>query len=85
MDTSHLQLTPEMRAALLARPGEPLHIADDETHKVYLVIEQGASPELEDDYIREGLELARNQISRDEVSNSTIDQIIAKANEQQTS
>jgi hypothetical protein len=77
MDTSHLRLTPEMRAALLARPGEPLHIADDETHKVYLVIEQGACPEVEDDYIRDGLELARNQIARGEVSNSTIDQIIA--------
>jgi hypothetical protein len=85
MDTSHLRLTPEMRAALLARPGEPLHIADDETHKVYLVIEQGACPEVEDDYIRDGLELARNQIARGEVSNSTIDQIIAKAKERQTS
>jgi hypothetical protein len=85
MDTSHLRLTPEMRAALLARPGEPLHIADDETHKVYLVIEQGACPELEDDYIREGLDLARNQIARGEVCDSTIDQIIANAKERQTS
>jgi hypothetical protein len=79
MDTSHLQLTPEMRAALLAHPGEPLHIADDETRKIYLVIEQGACPELEDDYIREGLDLARDQISRGEVSTTSIDQVIAKA------
>jgi hypothetical protein len=79
MDTSHLQLTPEMRAALLAHPGEPLHIADDKTRKVYLVIEQGACPELEDDYIREGLDLARNQIGRGEVSTTSIGQVIAKA------
>jgi len=56
MDTSNLQLTPEMRAALLANPGEPLHISDQETRKVYIVIEQGTCPELEEEYIRARLE-----------------------------
>jgi hypothetical protein len=56
METSHPQLTPEIRAALSAHPGEPLHIADEQTRKVYLVIEQGAFPELEEEYIREKLE-----------------------------
>lgn len=56
MDTSHLQLTAEMRAALLAHPGEPLHIADEETRKVYVVVEQGMFPEVEEEYIRSRLE-----------------------------
>jgi hypothetical protein len=56
METSSLQLTPEMRAALLAHPGEALHIADKETGKVYLVVEQGAYPELEEEFIRARLE-----------------------------
>jgi hypothetical protein len=83
MESTHIQLTPEMRAALLAHPGEPLHIADDETRKVYLVIEQGLCPELEDEYIREGLEFARAQIARGDISTGSIDQVIEKAKEQQ--
>jgi len=79
MEAPNLQLTPEMRAALLANPGEPLHIADEETRKVYLVFEQGAFPDLEEEYIREGLELAREQIHRGEVSTASIHEVIAKA------
>jgi hypothetical protein len=85
MDTSQLQLTPEMRAALLAHPGEPLHIADEETRKVYVVVEQGIFPELEEEYIRVGLEYARDQIDRGEVSTASIDQIIAKAKDRSLS
>ncbi len=56
METTNLQLTPEQRAALLAHPGEPVHIADQETRRVYLLLEQGAFPELEEEYIRAQLE-----------------------------
>ena len=79
MDTSNLQLTPELRQALLANPGEPVHIADEETRKVYLLVEQGAFPELEEEYIRHGLEQAREQITRGEVSTASITEVIAKA------
>jgi hypothetical protein len=79
MDSSHLQLTPELREALRAHPGEPLHIADEETRKVYLIVEQGAFPELEEDYIRHGLEIARDQIIHGEISTSSIADVIAKA------
>ena len=68
-----------MRAALLAHPGEALHITDKETGKVYLVFEQGMVPKLEEDYIRDGLQLAREQIARGEVSLAPIDEVIAKA------
>lgn len=66
MDTSNLQLTPEMRQALLAQPGEPVHIADEETRKVYLLMEQGTYPELEEEYIRARLEEGFAAIERGE-------------------
>ena len=78
MQTSNLQLTPEQRQALLVHPGQPVHIADEETRKVYLLLEQGAFPELEEEYIRQGLELAREQIARGEVSTASIDEVIAR-------
>jgi hypothetical protein len=67
MDTSHLQLTPELREALRAHPGEPLHIADEETRKVYLIVELGAFPELEEEYIRQRLEEGFAAAERGEV------------------
>jgi hypothetical protein len=79
METSNLQLTPEMREALLANPGLPVHIADQQTRKVYLLVEQGAIPELEEEYVRAGLEMAREQIARGQVSSSSIGEVINKA------
>lgn len=64
MESSPLQLTAEMRAALIAHPGEVLHIADKETGKVYLVLEQGAVPELEEEFIRARLEEGFTAIER---------------------
>ena len=66
MEASNLQLTPEQRAALAANPGEPVHIADEETRKVYLLLEQGAFPELEEEYIRARLEEGFVAIERGE-------------------
>ncbi len=66
METSPLQLTTEMRAALIAHPGEALHIADKETGKVYVVLEQGAVPELEEEFIRARLEEGFAAIERGE-------------------
>jgi hypothetical protein len=82
MQTSNVQLTPEQRQALLVNPGQPIHIRDEETRKVYVLLEQGSFPELEEDYIRQGLELARGQIARGEISTSPIDEVIAKAKDQ---
>jgi hypothetical protein len=84
MDTTNLQLSPEQRQALQAHPGEPLHIQDEKTRKVYVLVEQGAIPELEEEYIRQGLEMARDQIARGEVSETSIVEVIDKAQRLQT-
>ena len=55
-----IELTPEQRQAVLAGAGLPLHIHDPQTQKVYLLIEQGVEPTLEEAYIRGGLDLARD-------------------------
>ncbi|MCI0334252.1 MAG: hypothetical protein L0228_13620 [Planctomycetes bacterium] len=67
METVNFQLTPEQRAVLQAHPGEPVHIADEETRKVYLIMEQGAFPELEEEFIRARLEEGFAAIERGEM------------------
>jgi hypothetical protein len=84
MEISNLQLTPEQRQALLEHPGEPVHIQDAQTKRVYLLFEAGTCPELEEAYIRDGLELARDQIARGEISEATLEEVIAKAKGCQT-
>lgn len=80
-----ISLPPEIREALAANPNEPLYIADAETQKVYVLVEKGRFPQLEEDYIREGLDLARKQIARGETSTTTIQHIIAEANRRHAS
>jgi hypothetical protein len=84
METS-IQLSPELRQAILANPDQPLYIKDAVTRRTYLLIEQGKLPELEAEYIREGLDLARDQIARGEVSTAAIEEVIAKAQQRDTS
>ena len=79
MPTTHLQLTSEQREALQLNSGQPVHIVDQATHKVYVLLEQGACPDLEEEYIRAGLESAREQIARGEISTASIGEVIAKA------
>jgi hypothetical protein len=67
MDTSPLELTPAQREALLAQPDAPVYIADRETRKVYMLVEKGRFPELEEDYVRAKLEEGFAAIDRGEV------------------
>ena len=82
METSLPQLTPELRQALLANPDEPVYIADSVSGKLYVLFESGKFPELEE-YIRCGLELARQEIARGEVSNASIADLISKAQQRE--
>lgn len=75
MDTSPLQLTPEMRDALAANPDTPAYICDEQTRRVYLLMEQGKFPELEEEYIRACLEEARMSIERGEIEEWDVDSI----------
>jgi hypothetical protein len=50
------QLTPEQRQALVESPAPAFEFEDQETHKIYLVLEQGPLPTLDESYIRQRLE-----------------------------
>jgi len=73
------ELTPEQRQAVIAGDGAPLHIHDAETQKVFVLIEQGAEPALDEEYVRSGLEVARQQIAHDDLGNGNIEAVIAEA------
>lgn len=74
-----IDLTPEQRQAALANEGMPLHIHDAESQKVFLLIEQGVEPTLDEEYIRQGLQVAREQIERGEFADGDIETVIAEA------
>lgn len=72
------ELTPEQRQAVIAG-GVPLHIHDTETQKVFVLIEQGVEPALEDEYVQAGLDVARKQIEQGDVSKQDIESVIVEA------
>jgi hypothetical protein len=58
------EFTAEQIRMLQTSDGAPLQVPVHETDKVYLVVEQGTIPTLEDDYIRQGLAHAADQAAR---------------------
>jgi hypothetical protein len=74
-----LELTPDQRQAVLANSGSPIYIHDSTSRKVFLLIEQGAEPLLDEEYIDSGLNLARKQIASGEVGTRTFDDLITEA------
>jgi hypothetical protein len=55
------EFTPEQLRVLASNPKQALHIPVAETNKVYLLIEEGILPSLDEDYIRAGLAHAAEQ------------------------
>jgi hypothetical protein len=78
-DSMTIHLTPEQRQAALANEGMPIHIHDAETQKVFLLVEQGVEPTLDEEYIGQGLQVARQQIQRGELAGGDIETVISKA------
>lgn len=79
MDTTQIQLSPELRIALDAQSGMPIHIHDRETQKVYLLIEQGALPELEEDELLRLLQPALEDETRGDVALLDMDAVKREA------
>ncbi|HEX5472756.1 MAG TPA: hypothetical protein VFW73_12770 [Lacipirellulaceae bacterium] len=69
--------TPEQVQLLESRHGEPLQVPVRETNKVYLVLEEGVLPTLDEDYIRQGLGHAAEQAARGEESDWDVEEIKA--------
>ncbi len=78
---SPFEYTPEQVQVLQRSAGEPLHIAVKENDKVYLVIEQGVIPSLDEDYIRRGLAKAAESIASGDVREWDVEKIKATGRE----
>jgi hypothetical protein len=60
------QLTPEQRQALAQSPASAFEFEDQETHRVYVVLEQGSLSTLDEAYFRQRLEEGFAAIDRGE-------------------
>jgi hypothetical protein len=83
LSPSHAQFefTPEQVRVLQDHRGEPLQVPVAATNKVYLVIEKGIIPTLDDDYLRQGLAHAAEQAARGEDDEWDVEQIKAAGRE----
>ena len=58
------EFTPEQLQVLQSHQGQALHIPVAETNRVYLLVEEGVLPTLDEDYIRRGLAHAAEQVAQ---------------------
>ncbi len=73
------KLTDEMRAALMSQPGGLVEIEDDQTHKVYILIEQPQARSLLRDALRRELQIGFDQADRGESEPWDIQETLAEA------
>jgi len=58
------EFTPEQLQLLQSHQGQAIHIPVAETNRVYLLVEEGLLPTLDEDYIRRGLAHAAEQAAQ---------------------
>ena len=71
------EFTAEQVELLHNKGGQPLHVPVKETNKVYLVIEEGVIPTLDEGYVKRGLAHAAEQIERGEIADWDLEEIKA--------
>lgn len=74
-----MPLPAELRPILLAQGAEPLRLFDDETHKVYVLVEQPPGAVLSDDDVRRLLAEADEDIACGDVAPFNMEEIKAEA------
>jgi hypothetical protein len=79
MEQPFTPLPAELRPILHAQGDEPLRLFDDETHKVYVLVEQPPASALEDDQVRNLLAEADEDIASGNVAPLNMDEIKAEA------
>lgn len=78
-DSISLNLTPEMRQALIASGGAPIQVEDPETSQIYLLFEQPVKAELDEDYIRAALQVAVDELRNGQEEDWEIESLLAEA------
>ena len=59
-----LKLTPEMRIALQDHAGQPVKIEDEQSQKVYLLVEEGSAHQLMEQWLCRELQVGFDQAER---------------------
>ncbi len=72
-------ITSEQRQALLQSGGAPIQLEDPETQQVYLLVEQPVTPQLDEAYIREALQVALTELANGQEEEWDIESVIAEA------
>lgn len=62
------KITDEQRKAIEARPGEPVRLEDDETNRVYILVEESQAPQLYERWLRDQLQQGFDASDRGEVA-----------------
>jgi len=71
------KLTDEQRQAIQSQPGEFLRVEDDQTHKVYLIIEESRAAQL-----YEQLQVGFDEAERGDVAEWDLAEFLAKMHRQ---
>jgi hypothetical protein len=58
------KITPEMRAALARCPGEPIEVEDDQTHKVYFLVDPQSGRDAAEQWVRAALQVGFDAAAR---------------------
>jgi hypothetical protein len=70
-----LKLTPEMRIALQDHAGQPVKIEDEQSQKVYLLVEEGSAHQLMEQWLCRELQVGFDQAERGDVVEWNADRI----------
>lgn len=73
------KLTPEMRAALQAHQARPIEVEDDQTQRVYILVERGRARDLLDRWIADELDLAEADVAAGRVVPWDKDGLLSRA------
>lgn len=73
------KLTEEQRHAISAEPGGFVRVEDEQTRKVYLLIEESRACELYEQWLRQELQKGFDAAERGEVAEWSLDEFLAGA------
>lgn len=76
-----LKITEEIRNAVKEHPGQPIKLQDEQTRKVYLLIDESAMPAFWEEYIRQEVWKGLAAIDRGEVEDWDVESIKAEGRE----
>ncbi len=79
------KITDEMRKALEQHPDDPLKVEDEQTRKVYFLIDSGRAQHLLDEWLRRELKVGLDQADRGESQPWDIDETLAQAHHRHAS